>query len=74
MGLAYFMDLKPYLVHVSQYVMQKDISTCSGLKTLSHAKSKNATGLQATGVGMYICTRHEMVRLLGVGDLQKGEQ
>ncbi|PBK63779.1 hypothetical protein ARMSODRAFT_893876, partial [Armillaria solidipes] len=73
-GLAYFVNPGPYLAHVSRYATQKDISTCSGFKTLSHAESKNAVGLWATGVGMCICARHEMVRPLGVGDLQKGER
>ncbi|KAK0476553.1 hypothetical protein EDD18DRAFT_1115322 [Armillaria luteobubalina] len=72
-GLAYFVEPTKYLKHVSAYVTQKDISNCSGFQTLSHAESKNAVGLRATGVGMCICACHEIVRPLGIGDLQKGE-
>ncbi|KAK0494232.1 hypothetical protein EDD18DRAFT_1107263 [Armillaria luteobubalina] len=72
-GLAYFVEPTKYLKHVSAYATQKDISNCSGFRTLSHAESKNAVGLRATGVGMCICTCHEIVRPLGIGDLQKGE-
>ncbi|PBK62356.1 hypothetical protein ARMSODRAFT_895754, partial [Armillaria solidipes] len=71
--LAYFVELTEYIKHVSKYAMQKDISTCSRFRTLSHAESKNATGLRAMGVGMAVCAHHEIVRPLGVRDLQKGE-
>ncbi|KAK0500832.1 hypothetical protein EDD18DRAFT_1101822 [Armillaria luteobubalina] len=58
MGLAYFVEPTKYLQHVSSYMTQKDISNC----------------LRATGVGMCICVRHEIVHPLGIGDLQKGER
>ncbi|SJL18909.1 uncharacterized protein ARMOST_22511 [Armillaria ostoyae] len=73
-GLAYFVEAEKYKAHVAKYATQKDISTCSGFKTLSHAETKNSTGLRATGVVMCICGRHEMVGKLSVGDLQKGER
>ncbi|PBK59706.1 hypothetical protein ARMSODRAFT_991083 [Armillaria solidipes] len=73
-GLAYFVDPGPYLEHVRKYATQKDVSTCSGFRTLADAESKNSVGLRATGVGMCICARHELVRPLAVGDLQKGER
>ncbi len=53
---------------------EKQISTCSGFKTLSHAETKNSMGLRATGVVMCLCACHEMVGALSVGDLQKGER
>lgn len=74
MGLAYFVKPTEYIKHVSKYATQKDISTCSRFHTLSHAESKNATGLRATGVRMAVCAQHEIMRPLGVGDLQKGER
>ncbi|KAK0499318.1 hypothetical protein EDD18DRAFT_1307916 [Armillaria luteobubalina] len=73
-GLAYFVEPTKYLQHVSSYMTQKDISNCSGFQTLSHAESKSAVGLRATGVGMCICARHEIVHPLGISDLQKGER
>jgi len=50
------------------------ISTCSGFKTLANAETQFLAGLHSTGVGMCICTRHEIVRAGRVGDLQKGER
>ncbi|KAK0444170.1 hypothetical protein EV421DRAFT_1903278 [Armillaria borealis] len=73
-GLVYFVEPTKYLKHMTNYATQKDISTCSGFRTLSHAESKNAVGLRATGVRMCICARHEIVHPLGIGDLQKGER
>ncbi|KAH7909277.1 hypothetical protein BJ138DRAFT_1115126 [Hygrophoropsis aurantiaca] len=73
-GFAYFVPEKKYKEHVLKHATQKDISTCSGFKTLAHAESKFSTGLRATGVGLCLCARHEFVRANGVGDLQKGER
>ncbi|PBK73736.1 hypothetical protein ARMSODRAFT_986674 [Armillaria solidipes] len=73
-GLAYFVTYAPYAKHLAKYVTQKDISTCSGFKTLEQAETKGETGLWATGVAMCVCTRHEMVCAMGMGDLQKGER
>ncbi|PBK59521.1 hypothetical protein ARMSODRAFT_991128 [Armillaria solidipes] len=73
-GLAYMVKYAPYLVHVKKFASQKDISTCSGFKTLAHAETKGEAGLRASGVGMCVCARHEMVCATGVGDLQKGER
>ncbi|PBK75404.1 hypothetical protein ARMSODRAFT_1012859 [Armillaria solidipes] len=72
-GLAHFVEPTEYLAHMSKYATQKDINTCSGFKTLSHAESKNTIGLQMIGVRMLVCTHHEVVQPLGVVDLQKGE-
>ncbi|PBK80346.1 hypothetical protein ARMGADRAFT_1040131 [Armillaria gallica] len=72
-GLAYFVEPVKYLEHVTWFASQKDISMCSGFQMLAHAESRNVTGLHATGVGMCVCARHEIIRPLAVGDLQKGE-
>ncbi|KAF9502212.1 hypothetical protein BDN71DRAFT_1515913 [Pleurotus eryngii] len=73
-GLAYFVPQVSYKEHVMNHVSQADISSCSGFAALSRADSKSSTGLRYTGVGMCICARHELIRPLGVGDLQKGER
>ncbi|KAF9006891.1 hypothetical protein BDZ89DRAFT_965772 [Hymenopellis radicata] len=73
-GLAYFVETMDYLAHIAKYPRQKDISSCAGFKTLAHAETKNAAGLQSMGVGMCLCARHEIVRPNGIGDLQKGER
>ncbi|PBK66563.1 hypothetical protein ARMSODRAFT_977475 [Armillaria solidipes] len=64
-GLAYFVNYEDYLAH---------ISSCSGFRTLVHVESKCNKGLHATGIGICVCTRHEMVLPLMVGDLQVGER
>ncbi|KAK0497778.1 hypothetical protein EDD18DRAFT_1072294 [Armillaria luteobubalina] len=74
MGLAHFVEPTRYLEHVRQYATQKDISSCSGFKTLSHAETKSAVGLRATGVGMVVCACHEVIRPLAIADLQRGER
>ncbi|KIY60993.1 hypothetical protein CYLTODRAFT_495439, partial [Cylindrobasidium torrendii FP15055 ss-10] len=73
-GLAYLVADEPYKMHYSKYKKQTDISNCSGFKTLEMAETKDATGLRSTGLGMVACARHEIIRPLGVGDLQKGER
>lgn len=37
------------------------------------ANMKNTKGLQVTGVGAIVCTRHGVLHPNGLGDLQKGE-
>ncbi|KAL0955400.1 hypothetical protein HGRIS_001647 [Hohenbuehelia grisea] len=73
-GLAYFVEQKPYRQHILDNAYQSEISSCSGFNALSHAESKGGLGLRFTGVGMCICARHEMIRPLGVGDLDKSEK
>ncbi|KAF9489536.1 hypothetical protein BDN71DRAFT_1512056 [Pleurotus eryngii] len=73
-GLAYFVEPTAYSTHLKKYSEQKDTSNCSGFKTLAAAESKFSAGMRVTGVGMCVCSRHEMVRPLGIGDLQKGER
>ncbi|SJK99859.1 uncharacterized protein ARMOST_03170 [Armillaria ostoyae] len=73
-GLMYYVEQKGYRAHLRKHVTQKDISTCSGFQTLAHAETKVLTGMHSTGVVMCLCAHHEMIRPLGVGDLQKGER
>ncbi|KAJ8495283.1 hypothetical protein ONZ45_g12926 [Pleurotus djamor] len=73
-GLAYFVPSQPYNNHIMKHATEADISTCSSFEAISRADSKMTTGLRFTGVGMCVCSRHEMIRRSGVGDLQKGER
>ncbi|KAK0467569.1 hypothetical protein IW261DRAFT_1346218, partial [Armillaria novae-zelandiae] len=72
-GLAYFIDHDKYIQHVCKYASQKDISTCSSFQTLQHSKTRNTHGLRTMGVEMCVCTCHEHVVPLTVGDLQVSE-
>ncbi|KAJ8494864.1 hypothetical protein ONZ45_g13093 [Pleurotus djamor] len=73
-GLAYFVPQKPYNDHILKHVSESDMKNCSSFNAISRADSKSTSGLRYTGVGMCVCSRHEMVRPLGIGDLQKGER
>ncbi|KAG2097508.1 uncharacterized protein F5147DRAFT_777956 [Suillus discolor] len=72
-GLAYCVPNEEYKSHILKHVSQKDISSCSGFKSLAHAETKFSNSLRATGMGLCICARHEFVCPNGAGDLQKGE-
>lgn len=54
--------------------IDRQISMCSGFKTLWQAETKGETGLCASGVAMCMCARHKMVCPTGTGDLQKGKR
>ncbi|KAL1713357.1 hypothetical protein EV715DRAFT_211820 [Schizophyllum commune] len=73
-GWAYFVPRGPYLDYIKRFVDEVDISTCSGFAALFLANLKRVLGLRATGVGAVSCSRHNIFRPNGVGDLQKGER
>ncbi|KAJ7620508.1 hypothetical protein DFH06DRAFT_1273756 [Mycena polygramma] len=73
-GLAYFVDKIPYTEHIKHYVNQEEISSCSGFAAMFLANLKRVKGLRTSGVGGVTCTRHNMWRANGMGDLQKGER
>ncbi|KAF9509454.1 hypothetical protein BS47DRAFT_1301444 [Hydnum rufescens UP504] len=50
------------------------ISTCSGLAALDLTSTRKLVGLRVTGVGAAVCACQGCICLLGLGDLQKGEQ
>ncbi|KAJ7575840.1 hypothetical protein C8J56DRAFT_1062697 [Mycena floridula] len=57
-GMGYQVEDGEYREHLKIYVSEEDISSC----------------LRSSGVGGCVCTRHELMRPLGLDDLQKGEQ
>ncbi|KAJ7588021.1 hypothetical protein C8J56DRAFT_889867 [Mycena floridula] len=73
-GLAYQVEEKAYREHLENYVTEEDISTCIAFAALAQKNTRLSTGLRSSGVGGCVCTCHELVRPLGIGDLQKGEQ
>ncbi|KAF8131729.1 hypothetical protein K438DRAFT_1911926 [Mycena galopus ATCC 62051] len=72
-GWAYMVASDTYLKHLIKYVEQDEISHCVSFAALWSANNKRAKGLRASGVGSVSCSRHEMFRPLGTGDLQRGE-
>ncbi|KAJ7724030.1 hypothetical protein B0H16DRAFT_1333756 [Mycena metata] len=76
-GWGYIVEEAPYKAHLRNYVAEKDVSavsTCIAFAALLQKDTRLTTGLRCSGVGGVVCARHELVRLRGVGDLQKGEQ
>ncbi|KAJ6479764.1 hypothetical protein C8R45DRAFT_1101208 [Mycena sanguinolenta] len=73
-GWAYMVANDAYLKHLSKYVTEDEISHCVSFAALWSANNKRAKGLRASGVGSVSCSRHEMFRPVGTGDLQRGER
>ncbi|KAJ6504786.1 hypothetical protein C8R47DRAFT_1174651 [Mycena vitilis] len=73
-GWAYMVASEPYLRHLSRYVHEDEITHCVSFAALWSANNKRSKGLRASGIGSVSCSRHELFRAQGTGDLQKGER
>ncbi|KAJ7016350.1 hypothetical protein C8F04DRAFT_1281664 [Mycena alexandri] len=73
-GWGYMVEDAPYKKHLAGYVAEEDVSTCIAFAALLQKDTRLTTGLRCSGVGGVVCARHELVRLQGVGDLQKRER
>ncbi|KAJ7198757.1 hypothetical protein GGX14DRAFT_536593 [Mycena pura] len=73
-GFAYMVEHDDYLKYVSKYADEEEISHCVSFAALWRANNKRAKGLRASGIGSVSCSRHEMFRANGTGDLQRGER
>ncbi|KAJ7609963.1 hypothetical protein FB45DRAFT_982292 [Roridomyces roridus] len=73
-GFAYVVANDQYLAHLSKYVDEDEISHCVAFAALWRANNKRAKGLRTTGIASVSCSRHEVFRKNGTGDLQKGER
>ncbi|KAJ7145424.1 hypothetical protein C8R43DRAFT_1088748 [Mycena crocata] len=74
LGAAYFVEQSGYREHLKNYVAEKDVSSCIVFAALLQKETRMTMGLRVSGVGGCVCARHGVVRPLGLGDLQKGEQ
>ncbi|KAF7972068.1 hypothetical protein HWV62_19137 [Athelia sp. TMB] len=72
-GWATFIDDAPYHEHLKNYIHKDEISSCAGFAAIFLANLKRTTAVRTTGVGGVICSRHDLWRPNGLGDLQKGE-
>ncbi|KAF7336029.1 CxC2 domain-containing protein [Mycena sanguinolenta] len=72
-GWAYMVANDEYLKHLVKYIDEDEISHCVSFAALWSANNKRAKGLRASGIASVSCSRHEMFRPRGTGDLQKGE-
>ncbi|KAJ7825807.1 hypothetical protein B0H14DRAFT_3088537 [Mycena olivaceomarginata] len=73
-GWAYMVGSDGYLSFLVKHVHEDEISHCVSFAALWSANNKRAKGLRASGIGSVSCSRHEVFRPLGTGDLQKGEK
>ncbi|KAJ6452203.1 hypothetical protein C8R45DRAFT_1057032 [Mycena sanguinolenta] len=72
-GWAYMVASNEYLNYLVKHVHEDEISHCVSFAALWSANNKRAKGLRASGIGSVSCSRHEVFRPLGTGDLQRGE-
>ncbi|KAF7376804.1 CxC2 domain-containing protein [Mycena sanguinolenta] len=63
-----------YYEYVSKHADETKVSNCSGFQAMSLANTKHTKGLRSTGVAGVTCSRHNMWRPNGIGDLQVGER
>ncbi|KAG1884716.1 hypothetical protein F4604DRAFT_1878684 [Suillus subluteus] len=74
-GWAYFVEEKAFKKFLHDTGKQpQEKSSCASHNAVNLAETKNSRGLAATGAGTVDCSRHNMKRPCGVGDLQKGER
>ncbi|KAJ7500477.1 hypothetical protein B0H11DRAFT_1678380, partial [Mycena galericulata] len=73
-GWAYMVASDAYLQFLVKHIDEDEISHCVSFAALWSANNKRAKGLRASGIGSVSCSRHELFRPLGTGDLQKGER
>ncbi|KAJ6448048.1 hypothetical protein C8R47DRAFT_971630 [Mycena vitilis] len=73
-GYTYMVANDEYLTHLAKYTHTDEISHCVAFAALWRANNKRSKGLRATGIGSVSCSRHELFRANGTGDLQKGER
>ncbi|KAJ7318568.1 hypothetical protein DFH08DRAFT_1036369 [Mycena albidolilacea] len=73
-GYRYFVNNAKYTEWIRAHVTEEEISTCSGFQAMFLANRKRVKGLRTMGVGGVTCTRHNMWRPNGIGDLQLGKR
>ncbi|KAJ7712102.1 hypothetical protein B0H16DRAFT_1667635 [Mycena metata] len=76
-GFGYFCKREgddSYKAHIAKSVNEQEISNCSGFQAMFMVNTRQAKGLRTTGIGGVTCSRHNMWRANGIGDLQVGER
>jgi hypothetical protein len=75
-GFAYMVEeqkFKSYLQEFDTRIFDEK-SGCNNHDAIKSANIRGGKGAAASGLGTAECSRHDMKRPLGVGDLQKGER
>ncbi|KAJ6462735.1 hypothetical protein C8R47DRAFT_992910 [Mycena vitilis] len=76
-GMGYFCTREGddgYKAHIAKHVNEVELSNCSGFQAMFLANTKRIKGLRTTGIAGVTCSRHNMWRPNGMGDLQVGER
>ncbi|KAJ7641081.1 hypothetical protein FB45DRAFT_1021857 [Roridomyces roridus] len=76
-GLGYFCKRESedgYKAYIEKHASEQEVSNCSGFQAMFMANTRRVKGLRTTGVGGVTCSRHNMWRPNGMGDLQVGER
>ncbi|KAJ7925440.1 hypothetical protein B0H13DRAFT_1600492 [Mycena leptocephala] len=63
-----------YKAHIAKNAGEQEISSCSGFQAMFLANTKQVKGLRTMGIAGVTCSRHNMWRVNGMGDLQVGER
>ncbi|KAJ7847182.1 hypothetical protein B0H13DRAFT_2238803 [Mycena leptocephala] len=74
-GFGYFAKREGedgYKAHIAKHASEQEISSCSGFQAMFLANMKQVKGLRTTGIAGVTCSRHNMWRPNGMGDLQVG--
>ncbi|KAF8197285.1 hypothetical protein K438DRAFT_1585309, partial [Mycena galopus ATCC 62051] len=76
-GMGYFCkhySEDGYNAHIEKHAGEEEMSNCSSFNAMHQANLKRTKGLRTTGIGGVTCSRHNMWRANGIGDLQVGER
>ncbi|RXW21399.1 hypothetical protein EST38_g4451 [Candolleomyces aberdarensis] len=75
-GFAYIVDEEKFKTYLADFgsLFTEDKSTCNNHDAIKSASIRGGKGWAVTGLGSVQCSRHDMKRPNGCGDLQKGER
>jgi hypothetical protein len=75
-GYAYIVEETKFKEYLSVFgeKIPDDKSTCNNHDAIKSASIRGGRGFAASGLGTVQCSRHDMKRPNGSGDLQKGER
>jgi hypothetical protein len=75
-GYAYIVEKEKFKEYLKLFGEQipDDKSTCNNHDAIKSASIRGGRGFAASGLGTVQCSRHDMKRPNGSGDLQKGER
>ncbi|KAF6755232.1 hypothetical protein DFP72DRAFT_1067940 [Ephemerocybe angulata] len=75
-GSAYIVEETKFKGYLQEYdkKLPDEKSDCNNHDAIKSASIRGGKGSAASGMGSAQCSRHDMKRPLGVGDLQKGER